>query len=170
VSKAEDQALMAGSPGGRKFDNGKQDWLLLMRGCRLALTGALRVLSFGVTKYGEDNWQLVEPHSRYVKALYRHLDAIAEGGLLAVDHDSGELHAHHVSTNSLFLGHFAEKARQSTPLSVDTGPRPVPDVLVSKVAGLERCDAEYPVPTGSVPRREAGSVAATAGRGAIREG
>jgi hypothetical protein len=133
---------------GLKYDNGKDSWVLLMVGCRLALRGALRVLMMGARKYGPNNWQGVE-WERYLDAQYRHLDAIAEHGLLAVDEESKELHAHHVTTNAMFIAYHAEQARGRVLHGV-------PHVAERRVA--ETTDAVYPCPTGTVPRREAGRV------------
>jgi hypothetical protein len=143
---------------GKKSDSGKMRWRLLMQGCRLAITGALRVLEMGASKYGENNWQGVEAH-RYIDALFRHMDAILERGLLARDDESGELHAHHVTTNALFLAHHAEQAA-----AVATRTSSVSDLLPSDGDRVQQpfSDArpygEYPFPHGYVPRGKAGGV------------
>jgi Domain of unknown function (DUF5664) len=160
---------------GKKYDSGKMRWSLLLSGCRLALRGALRVLQLGAVKYGENNWQHVTPHSRYVEALHRHMDAIHERGLTARDPETGELEAHHVLTNALFLSHFAEReARPEARVSpVEAGTRVLPDVPAAPAnAGNLATGNEvwHYCPTGAVPRREAGIVAVTAGRAVIREG
>jgi hypothetical protein len=140
---------------GRKFDAHKLQWRLLMGGCRLSIQGCLRVLMMGMKKYGANNWQGVE-WERYVDALYRHMDLIMRDGLTARDEESGELHAHHVTANALFLAHFAEKASEDRP---DVGAR-APAVRV--VPADSRDDAGYfsdgvrevpQVPTGVVPRK-----------------
>lgn len=96
---------------GLKYDNGKPRWSLMMRGCSKALLGVVKVLTFGAKKYADDSWQNVDnAQVRYTDALYRHLHEIQLHGLDSVDPESGLPHIHHVSTNALFLGHFAEEA------------------------------------------------------------
>jgi hypothetical protein len=142
---------------GRKFDAGKVSWTLLTVGCRLAVNGALRVLMYGMKLHGRDNWQQVE-WVRYLDALYRHLDTINRDGLTAVDDESGELHAHHVTTNALFIAHFAQKA-------ADLGTRPgaVLGVSHGPVVTSAPADGGYPFPAGYVPRRETGSAVSPTG-------
>lgn len=95
---------------GLKYDGGKPQWTLLMRGCALALQGVVAVLTFGARKYAADSWQEVEnAEERYRDALYRHLNAVEEYGDLAVDPESGLLHWYHIACNALFLSHFATK-------------------------------------------------------------
>lgn len=96
---------------GLKYDSGKPRWSLMMRGCAKALLGVVKVLTFGAKKYADDSWQNVDnAQVRYTDALYRHLHEIQLHGLDSVDPESGLPHIHHVSTNALFLGHFAEAA------------------------------------------------------------
>ena len=95
---------------GLKYDGGKPRWALLMNGCSLALQGVVAVLTFGAQKYAANSWQEVEnAEERYRDALYRHLAAIEQYGIMSKDDESGLLHIFHVATNALFLSHFAAK-------------------------------------------------------------
>lgn len=87
---------------GRKDDQGKLRWGLLRRSLVGPLESVIRVLMYGASKYGDENWQAVENgKSRYRDALDRHLAEIDKGVL--VDPDTGEPHLAHVATNALFL-------------------------------------------------------------------
>lgn len=85
-----------------KFDAGKPRWTLLMLGLPKALAGVVAVLTFGAKKYAAHSWRNVQNgQERYHDALYRHLDAIAQGE--QTDPESGLSHWSHVATNALFL-------------------------------------------------------------------
>ncbi len=90
--------LLINEPG-RKDDQGKARLdLLPFR----ALERVARVLEYGATKYGEDNWRTVEhAERRYVAAALRHLFAFARGERR--DADSGEPHLAHAAACVLFL-------------------------------------------------------------------
>ena len=95
---------------GLKYDKDKPRWNLLMGGCALALQGVVAVLTFGAKKYAANSWQTVEhAEERYRDAMYRHLSAFEQYGILSKDDESGLLHIFHVATNALFLSHFAAK-------------------------------------------------------------
>lgn len=97
--------------GGLKFDGGKPQPTLLMRGCAKAIAGVIAVLGFGAKKYAADSWKQVEDgETRYRDALYRHLSAIEQGE--THDPESGLPHIDHIACNALFLSqkfHDAEK-------------------------------------------------------------
>lgn len=96
--------------GGMKFDGGKPQWTLLMRGCHAALAGVVAVLTFGAKKYSADSWKQVENGEiRYRDALYRHLSAI-EGGEF-VDPESGLPHWDHIACNAMFLSQKYHEAK-----------------------------------------------------------
>jgi hypothetical protein len=114
---------LAGSANpGLKKDAGKLRWSLLLHGCRKALYQVLAVLTMGANKYSDGGWKRITSETdrmRYVDAMYRHLDAIAEHGPQSVDPESGLQHIAHVATNALFLTHFAveeaeRQAREAT--------------------------------------------------------
>lgn len=105
-----------------KKDQGKVRWTLLLHGCRKALTQVLAVLTMGANKYSDGGWKKITCETdrlRYVDAMYRHLDAIAEHGAQSIDPESGLLHIGHVACNAMFLTHFAveeaeRQAREAT--------------------------------------------------------
>jgi hypothetical protein len=67
-----------------------------------ALLAVARVLTFGATKYGPNNWQNVTPFKdRYYAALLRHLFLRASGEVL--DAESGLPHLAHAGCCALFL-------------------------------------------------------------------
>ncbi|MFA5168950.1 MAG: dATP/dGTP diphosphohydrolase domain-containing protein [Candidatus Omnitrophota bacterium] len=83
---------------GKKFDSGKLRWSLLpWREVR----EVVKVLEFGAVKYSLDNWKKVEPKSRYVDAMFRHLTAWASGEKL--DSETGLSHLAHLICCALFL-------------------------------------------------------------------
>ena len=105
---------------GRKDDTGKLRWGLLRKSLALPLEAVIRVLMFGASKYGDENWQLVaNPKVRYRDALDRHLAEIDKG--VMVDPDTGEHHMAHVATNALFLLWFYLTGEEKA-----TAPAPVP--------------------------------------------
>lgn len=66
------------------------------------------MLQHGAAKYGENNWQKVEPHSRYIAAALRHLNAHQQGE--RNDPETGLSHLAHATCCLLFLLHFEKPA------------------------------------------------------------
>lgn len=62
------------------------------------------MLQHGAAKYGENNWQKVEPRSRYIAAALRHLNAHQQGE--RNDPETGLSHLAHATCCLLFLLHF----------------------------------------------------------------
>ncbi len=84
---------------GKKFDNGKLRWDLVPYE---AVEEVVKVLTFGADKYGDYNWQKVEPfQDRYFAALMRHLVAWKKGE--DIDPESGVHHLSHAACNCVFL-------------------------------------------------------------------
>ena len=93
---------------GLKFDSDKPRWNLLP-----LATGqeVVKVLTFGASKYGANNWQkLKDAKGRYSAALMRHLTQWQSGEL--TDRESGLPHLAHVCTNAPFLLYFEQKKRR----------------------------------------------------------
>jgi len=86
-----------------KFDVGKLRYGLIPPSATLALA---EVLTYGAKKYKPNNWQNVEDTSRYVDALYRHLEAWRGGE--KIDDESGLSHLAHAMTNIAFLNHLED--------------------------------------------------------------
>lgn len=84
-----------------KFDAGKLRYSLIPPSATKALA---EVLTYGAKKYKPNNWQEVDDTSRYVDALYRHLEAWRNGEKL--DNESGFSHLAHAMTNIAFLNYF----------------------------------------------------------------
>ena len=104
--------MKQGQAGGLKFDQGKDEWHLLLSGKGMirALRGVVGILMFGAKKYAAHSWREVEDNERrYLDGLFRHYAAIMEEGLQAVDAESGKLHIDHLTTNGAFLQYFARK-------------------------------------------------------------
>lgn len=90
---------------GLKFDGGKLQYSLIPPETLRALA---QVLTFGAQKYAPGNWMLVEDgQTRYLDALYRHLEAYRLGEEL--DPESGLPHLSHVLTNAAFLHYLSRK-------------------------------------------------------------
>ena len=81
-----------------KHDAGKLRYELIPPSAMRAIAD---VLTFGANKYSANNWKKVDDPSRYVGALYRHLEAWRSGEEL--DPESGLPHLHHAITNLAFL-------------------------------------------------------------------
>lgn len=99
-----------GQAGGLKFDAGKLQWNLLLKGAGMlrSLEGVVKVLMFGAEKYAAHSWREVEDgERRYLDGLMRHYAAIMRDGIEARDEESGELHIDHLNCNGLFLGELA---------------------------------------------------------------
>ena len=95
------QAVNTGAPD-LKFDAGKPRWTLLTLGFAKSLASVVAVLTFGAKKYAAHSWRGVKNgEERYYDALYRHLDALAQGE--KVDPESGISHWSHVVFNALAL-------------------------------------------------------------------
>ena len=86
-----------------KFDNDKLRYDLVPTETLKALA---QVLTYGAKKYKPNNWQQADDHSRYVAALYRHLEAWRSGE--SCDEESGLSHLSHAITNLAFLQYFEE--------------------------------------------------------------
>lgn len=90
---------------GMKFDTGKLLYSLIPPETTKALA---EVLTFGAQKYAPNNWQLVENgETRYLDALFRHLEAFRSGE--THDPDSKLHHLSHVLTNVAFLHYLHTK-------------------------------------------------------------
>lgn len=84
---------------GRKFDNEKLRWDLLPLEC---IEEVVKILTFGASKYGPNNWQNLEnAEDRYYAALMRHLVEYKKG--IRIDDESGLSHLSHLMCNVLFL-------------------------------------------------------------------
>ena len=86
------------TPEGRKYDADKPRMDLLPFD---ALIEVAKVMGVGAEKYGDDNWRLVEPATRYEAALLRHYTAYKSGEIN--DPETGLPHLAHMATNALFI-------------------------------------------------------------------
>lgn len=93
---------------GVKHDDGKPRTDLLPAG---ALLEVARVLEHGAKKYGDNNWRNVQPRSRYIGALLRHLFAWMEGEKL--DKESGLNHVYHAACCALFLAQWEHEDEEA---------------------------------------------------------
>lgn len=87
------------STEGLKFDAQKDRWDLLPIA---AVRQIVKVLTFGATKYGDDNWRHVpNANKRYYAATMRHLTSWWDGD--SIDDESGLHHLAHAGCCILFL-------------------------------------------------------------------
>lgn len=91
-----------------KFDHGKTRHELLSDP---ALEGLARVLTFGATKYADDNWRKGMSWRRLIGALRRHVAAFSVGQDL--DPESGLPHIDHALCCLMFLSEY-QKTRTGT--------------------------------------------------------
>lgn len=85
---------------GRKDDDGKIDYTLLLQDLHRALDSVIKVLQFGANKYGRNNYNKVSSE-RYDRACLRHIIEHLKGNLL--DEDTNEPHLSHAVCCLLFL-------------------------------------------------------------------
>ena len=83
---------------GDRFNEGKPKWGLVPQS---ALIPMVRVLEFGMEKYGKGNWQKGLSVIEICESLKRHLDAFMEGE--DNDPETGISHIGHIQCNSMFL-------------------------------------------------------------------
>ena len=84
---------------GRKFDSNKLRYDLIPP---IVDEELAKILTYGVKKYEENNWQQLDNfNNRYYAALRRHLEAWRNGE--DMDKESGEHHLSHALTNLAFL-------------------------------------------------------------------
>lgn len=91
---------------GTKYDDGKLDYTLIPAH---ALQELARNLTEGLKKYRErDNWKKVpEAQERYLKALYRHLEAHRRGEIYDTESSAPNMpHMAAVAVNAMFLLEF----------------------------------------------------------------
>lgn len=91
---------------GTKYDDGKLDYTLVPSH---GLAEVARNLTEGLKKYRErDNWKKVpEAQERYLKALYRHLEAHRRGEIYDTESSAEDMpHMAAVAVNALFLLEF----------------------------------------------------------------
>ena len=94
---------------GRKYDAGKNRLDLLLPGF---LWEVGEVLSHGANKYGEYNWQHVEPE-RYEAALLRHFIAWQCGA--QTDPETGLHHLAHLACSAMFLWSLQQPDTRTVP-------------------------------------------------------
>lgn len=83
---------------GLKYDDGKLRYDLIPVN---ALEQVARVLRFGAKKYGDNNWRITKPETRYTAAAMRHGEAYRKGE--TNDPESGIHHLAHRICCDLFL-------------------------------------------------------------------
>jgi hypothetical protein len=88
-------------PKGKKYDQGKPDWSLLLWE---ELEEVAKVLTAGREKYGANNWRMVHDYDRFFSAAMRHMSAWKIQG--EKDTESGFSHLAHAICNLLFLMWF----------------------------------------------------------------
>lgn len=96
---ADWDAVAADFPGFTKHDGAKPPMGNLPWRALLAVR---EVMSYGASKYGEDNWRRASPAEvdRYIHAAFRHLIAHQMGH--DTDPESGHSHIAHAATSLLF--------------------------------------------------------------------
>ena len=83
---------------GKKHDSGKLRYDLVPVDAQREV---VRVLTFGAQKYGDNNWRITEPKSRYIAAAFRHIEAFRSGE--TVDAESGIHPLAHAICSLLFV-------------------------------------------------------------------
>lgn len=97
---------------GKKFDSGKDRWDLLPW---YVIQKVVKVLTFGVEKYGAWNWLDVPgARERYDAALERHLVAWRLGE--KTDPETGLPHLAHALCCLIFIAHLDDKEAKPRPI------------------------------------------------------
>ena len=91
------------SNGFLKFDNSKLRYSLIPPKTTKELA---KVLTYGAKKYKPNNWKNADDTTRYIDALYRHLESWRSGE--SFDDESGLSHLSHALTNIAFLIEFED--------------------------------------------------------------
>lgn len=94
----ETQTILNGEDKGKKYDGGKPMLQLLSP---IAMTEIAKVMTFGATKYGANNWREGIAWTRVVGAVLRHIFAWLGGQDL--DPETGISHLAHASCGLMFL-------------------------------------------------------------------
>jgi hypothetical protein len=98
-------AQQAGITEGVKYDKEKLRWELLPL---KPIIDVVDILSYGATKYADENWRYVEPfEDRYYAAAMRHITAWRLGE--QIDEESGKHHLAHAMCCLIFLMEGASK-------------------------------------------------------------
>jgi hypothetical protein len=87
----------------KKFDGGKPMMSAVVPEFR---EGLAKVLTFGASKYGRNNWRTGTHYLRLLDSVHRHLAAFERGEDL--DPESGLLHLYHAATNLMFISYYYE--------------------------------------------------------------
>lgn len=99
----EGQTILNGEDKGKKYDGGKPMVQLLSP---IAMTEIAKVMTFGATKYGANNWREGIAWTRVVGAVLRHIFAWLGGQDL--DPETGISHLAHASCGLMFLLEYEE--------------------------------------------------------------
>lgn len=86
---------------GRHFDQGKVRMDLVDPNF---VEGLAKVLTFGATKYGDNNWKGGIDFTRILGSIDRHLNEIKKRN--DIDKESGLPHIHHIACNLMFLSWY----------------------------------------------------------------
>lgn len=67
----------------------------------IAKSEIAKVLEYGATKYGYQNWKHCDDRARYIDAALRHIDCYIEGTV--IDEESGYHHLAHAVASLMFI-------------------------------------------------------------------
>lgn len=112
---------------GKKFDTGKPRMELLSTE---ALIQMANVMSYGATKYGDQNWREGLAWSRVVGAAMRHLTAFNGGE--DVDPETGLSHIAHLACCAMFLLEYIKTHKELD----DRYAHPIKSILISLTSGI----------------------------------
>jgi hypothetical protein len=114
---------------GTKADGEKPKWYLVSW---KAVTGMVRVLTFGAIKYDERNWEKGIAYSRVFAALMRHLTAWWGGEKL--DAESGMPHLDHAACCLHFLQHYQHGGYDA----FDDRPKSAPQIVIREDVAIDK--------------------------------
>jgi len=86
---------------GNRKNKGKVQWSLVDF---KSLEPMVRVLEFGVLKYGRENWKKGLEKREILESLLRHAFSLINGE--TTDKESGEPHIGHILCNAMFYSYF----------------------------------------------------------------
>lgn len=100
------RTLVGVVPAGRKNDSGKLRYDLIPE---LVEEEIAKVITYGATEYGDNNWRsLANPEGRYYAAARRHMQEWRKG--ILTDPATGFPHLAHAAVNLIFLLELTRKA------------------------------------------------------------
>ena len=96
-----------GTTTAKRYNTGKPRYSLIDYA---SLESLVRVLEFGESKYGRDNWKLSLSKESVLDSMIRHVAKLNDGE--ECDSESGLSHIGHILANGMFLEYYKRKDKK----------------------------------------------------------